>query len=133
MHFSKGTPPAPSCGEASPYTAFLRPRIGLTVDQSEAARRLKRQNPDLSAADIAGQLGAGATEADVRLALATLRTKNPRRSRVTLNATVEAGDFVERENRNSEPRWQTVDRLFGELATLRAVVAGLSTEKLRRG
>ena len=118
----RSTPPAPDCGAASPYTAALRPRIGLSPEACEAARRLKKQNPDLSPDAIAAQLGA--MEVDVRLALATISTCNPRRTRGTINATLEAGEFVEREGRNGEPRWATLDRLLAELAQLRAIVAG---------
>lgn len=124
----RGTPPAPSCGAPSPYTAALRPAIGLGPERCEAARRIKRRNPDATPAAIAAQLGEGATEEDVALALATLRTRNPRLSRCIVNATVEAGEFVQREGRNGEPRWMTLDRLLRELATLRAVVAGWSAE-----
>ena len=124
----RGTPPAPSCGMASPYTAALRPAIGLSPERCEAARRIRRRNPDATPAAIAAQLGEGATEADVALALATLRTRNPRRSRTTVNATLEAGEFVQREGRNGEARWATLDRLLGELAQLRAIVAGWSAE-----
>ena len=63
----------------------------------------------------------------MRLALATLRSRNPRRTRSTVNATLEAGAFVEREGQTGEPRWQTLDRLLCELAQLRAVVAGYGT------
>ena len=128
----QSTPPATDCGAASPYTTVLRPAIGLSPELCEAARRIRRRNPDAAPADIAAQLGEGATAADVRQALATLRTANPRRSRTTINGTVEAGLFVQREGRNDEPRWQTLDRLLGELAQLRAIVAGWSAEAGRR-
>ena len=118
----RSTPPAPDCGAASPYTSLLRPRIGLSPERCELARRAKRENPDATPAEIAAQLGGA--EADVVLALATLRSRNPRRTRATVNATLEAGAFVEREGLNGEPRWQTLDRLLGELAQLRAIVAG---------
>ncbi len=96
-----------------------------------AAHRIRRRNPDATPAEIAAQLGEGATEVDVALALATLRTRNPRRSRCTVNATLEAGEFAARKGRNGEPRWATMDRLLGELATLRTVVAGWSAEAAR--
>jgi hypothetical protein len=51
-------------------------------------------------AAIAAQVGEDATEGGVALALATLRTRNPHQSRYTLDATLEAGEFVEREARN---------------------------------
>jgi hypothetical protein len=38
------------------------------------------------------------------------------------------GAPVEREGRNGEARWVTLDRLLGELAMLRGVVAGWSAE-----
>ncbi len=81
---------------------------------------------DLSPDAIAAQLGA--TEADGRLALATIRTRNPRRSRGTINATLEAGEFVEREGRNGEPQWATLDRRLDELARLRAIATGHALE-----
>ncbi|MDO9713757.1 hypothetical protein [Paracraurococcus lichenis] len=122
----RGTPPDPDCGAASPHTEWLRPRLGITPEQAEAARKIKKRTPDMTAGEIAALLGDGATEADVKLALATIRTRNPRRSRATLNATLQAGALVEHEARPGEPRWATVDRLLGELMQLRAVVAGLS-------
>ena len=124
-----GTRPAPNCGAPSPATAWLRPRIRLSAEQAEVARRLKRRNPDLTPAGIAELLGEGATEADVRLALATLRMSNPHRSRATVNATIEAAALIAAEGRPGEPRWAVVDRLLGELAQLRAVVAGLSASR----
>jgi hypothetical protein len=119
----RGTPPDPACGAPSPHTAWLRPRLNMTAEQAEAARRLKRRNADLSPAQIATQLGDGATEADVRLALATLRMPNPRRTRGTLNATLEAVELIAAESRPGEPRWATLDRLLGELVQRRAVAA----------
>jgi hypothetical protein len=129
---------APERAAVSGQAAGLRvkaPEAGGRDSNCEAARRIKRRNPDATPAAIAAQLGEGATEADVALALATLRTRNPRRSRTTVNATLEAGQFVEREGRNGEPRWMTLDRLLGELAQLRAIVAGWSVEigQARRG
>ena len=100
----------------------LRPRIGLSPERCDLARRAKRVNPDATPAEIAAQLGAA--EADVVLALATLRSRNPRRTRGTINGTLEAEDLIRREGRNDEPVWQTLDRLLGELAQLRAIVAG---------
>jgi hypothetical protein len=122
----RSTPPAPSCGATSPYTEALRPRVGLSPETCEAVRRIKRRCPDATPAAIAARLDA--TEADVLLALATLRTRNPRRSRCTINATLEAGEFVRGEARNGEPVWRVLDRLLGELAQLRAIVAGWSAE-----
>ena len=127
----RSTPPAPGCGATSPYTAALRPRIGLSPEACEAARRAKRENPDATPAEIAAQLGAA--EADVVLALATLRSRNPRRTRGTINGTLEAEDFIRREGRNDEPVWQTLDRLLGELAQLRAIVAGYGAGTKARG
>ncbi len=77
----RGTPPAPSCGMASPYTAALRPPIGLSPERCEAARRIRRRNPDATPAAIAAQLGEGATEADVALALHRQRDLGGRRVR----------------------------------------------------
>lgn len=128
----RSTPPAPNCGAPSPFTEALRPPIGLTPDQCHAARRIRRRDPHAAPATIAAQLGEGTTETAVLLALSTLRCPNPRRSRTTINATIEAGAFVEQEGANGEARWQTLDRLFAELAQLRAIVAGWSAEAGRR-
>jgi hypothetical protein len=81
MEFHGGTPPAPVAGGIGRHTTSLRPAISLDRDQCKEARRLKRQDPELTAADIAARLGGGATEDAVMLALATLRTKNLRPTR----------------------------------------------------
>jgi hypothetical protein len=52
----KGTAPATDCGAASPYTALLRPAIGLSPELCEAARRIRRRELDTTPADIAAQL-----------------------------------------------------------------------------
>lgn len=98
-----------------------------------AARHLRRRLPAATPVTIAAWFEEGATEAAVVLALSTLRTRNSRPTRTTVNATLEAGAFVEREGRNGEPRRQTLNRLLGELAQLRAVVAGWSAEVKRAG
>jgi hypothetical protein len=123
--FHGGTPPAPNAGGIGQHTATLRPAIGLDRDQCLEARRLKRQDPALSAADIANRLGAGATETAVLLALATLRTKNLRPTRRSANVTLEAMDFLRGEQCEGERIWQVGDRLIAELIRLRAIVAAL--------
>jgi hypothetical protein len=60
----------------------------------------------------------------VLLALATLRTKNLRRTRTTANLILESVEFLRREQREGERIWQAADRLIAELAQLRTVVAG---------
>ena len=97
------------------------------------ARHLKRRNPDRTPAEIAGMLGEDVTGEAVSAALATLRTRNPRRSRSSINATVEAAGLVEGEGLPGEARWQTMDRLLAELLRLRAVVAGIRAERQRVG
>ena len=42
MPFAGGQPPGPHAGDMSPLTEALRPPIGLTADQCEAARKLRR-------------------------------------------------------------------------------------------
>ena len=115
--FIKGTPPAPDAGNISPVTEMLRPPIDLTPDQCTTARRLRRGGHDIS--DIASRLAA--TEQQILQALATMRTRHVRVSRRALNVTVEAHRFVKDEALNAEPCWETVDRLFGELAIRRAL------------
>lgn len=110
-----GTPPGPAAGDISPMTVALRPSIGLTSDQCETVRRLRRAGVDL--ASIAGSLGVPA-EAVERAALA-MRTPNPRPQRRTINATLEAAELVERESQPGEPRWRALDRLLSELLALR--------------
>jgi hypothetical protein len=63
---------------------------------------------------------------DVLLALATLRCRNPRRTRATVNLTLEGAAFVKAERREGERIWEVGDRLFGELRRLRAAVADAS-------
>lgn len=127
MAYVKGTPPGPNAGDISPLTVALRPANRLTEEQCAHARQLRRDNPSLTDFDIAQLIGGGASEEDVRLALATIRTPNPNPTRATLNVTIEAAEFVAREAQHGEARWETVDRLFGELAQLRAVFAGFSS------
>jgi hypothetical protein len=121
FHFPS-TPPAPNVGDISPLTVALRPASGLTEEQEEFAREMKRRDPSLSATTIAAQVGG--SEEGVLLALRNLRTRNPRRSRATINGTLEAAAFLANEALNGEPRWQTLDRVLGELAYWRAL-AGL--------
>jgi hypothetical protein len=126
MEFYGGTAPAPDAGGIGQHTARLRPAIGLDKDRCTEARRLKRADPALSAADIAGRLGEGATEGAVLLALATLRTKNMRPTRATINASIEAAEFLKAERRQGERIWEVEDRLLAELIRLRGLVAGAS-------
>jgi transposase-like protein len=116
MPFSGGQPPGPNAGEISALTGALRPSIGLTPEQCVAARQLRRRGEDVS--EISRRLGA--TETQVREALATLRTRNRAATRRTLNVTVAAQEFVASEAVNGEAHWATVDRLLVELAFLRA-------------
>jgi hypothetical protein len=90
---------------------------------------MRRQDPDLTLSDIAGQLGGDATPEDVAAALATLRCRNPRPSRASLNATLTAASFVQAEAHPDEPTWQVLDRLLGELERLRRVISGLTPER----
>jgi hypothetical protein len=126
MEFYGGTAPALDAGDIGQHTTRLRPAICLSKDECSEARRQKRADPSLSAADIAGRLGEGATEGAVLLALATLRTRNMRPTRATINASIEAGEFLKRERRQGERIWEVQDRLLGELVTLRGLVAGAS-------
>lgn len=122
----RGTPPQPRASNLSAVTASLRPRIGMDHNRCEMARRMKRADARLTAAEIAGRVGGGATEQDILLALATLRSRNPNPSRVAINATVEAGQFLKEQRREGERLWETTDRIFGELRRLRALVGSAS-------
>jgi hypothetical protein len=126
MNDFRGTAPESRAGDGSPNTAALRPRIGMEPARCEAARKLKRDRPDMTPAQIAARLGGGATEVDVMLALATLRCRNPGRSRATVNLTLEGAAFVKAERQEGERIWETGDRLLGELRRLRAAVAAAS-------
>lgn len=119
MSFIRSMPPAPNCGVVSPLTEALRPPIDLSIDMATSARRLKRQDHTLTAAEIAVRLG-GASEEAVRQALATMRTRVSRPTRRTLNIGVLEHQFVGAHRLNSEPIWRTVNRLLNELITLRA-------------
>lgn len=117
MPFAGGHPPGSHAGEISPLTEALRPPIGLTRKECEAARRLRRAGREIP--EIAAKLAAPAV--DVRQALATIRTRKRAVTRRTLNVTVEASEFVAGEAMGSEPCWETVDRLLVELAFRRAM------------
>jgi hypothetical protein len=122
----RGTPPEGRAGDASPNTAALRPRIGMDHNRCEIARRMKREDPDLTPGQIAARLGGDASELSVALALATLRCRNPGRTRATVNLTLEGAAFVKAERHEGERIWEVGDRLFGELRRLRAAVADAS-------
>ena len=115
--FAGGQPPGPHAGDISPRTAALRPPIGLTAKECDAARRLRRAGRDIP--EIAVRLAAPAEE--VRQALATIRTRKSAATRRTLNVTVAAHDFVAGETAGHESRWETMDRLLVELAFRRAM------------
>ncbi len=121
MSFTKGLPPGPHAGDTSPLTKVLRPAVGLTEDECQSARRLRRRGYEID--DIAARLGA--REAQVTQAFATMRTKKPEASRRSLNVTLAAHRFVADEAEPGEPCWETVDRLFGELAIRRAFTTAL--------
>ena len=53
-------------------------------------------------------------------ALAPMRMRKLNPSRATLNATLAARDFAVANRFGDEPMWKIVDRLFFELAALRA-------------
>jgi hypothetical protein len=57
-----------------------------------------------------------------------MRTKLPEPSRRSLNVTLVAHEFVASEARPDEPCWETVDRLFVELAFRRAFAAATRTQ-----
>ena len=107
----QGTPPGLHAGDTSRRTVALRPDVGLTDEQVDRARALRKQGNDPEA--IAFTLGAP-LEA-VERALLAMRTPKPDRTRRTLNVTREAGALVHRERQEDEPVWQTVDRLLAEL------------------
>jgi len=118
MAFVGGPPPGPHSGEMSPLTKSLRPPLGLPPGVADKARQLRRRGRHvLEIADV-----LGATEEEVRHALATLRTTNPAPTRKTLNVTVAAHEFALNERERGEACWETVDRLLGELAIRRAMM-----------
>jgi len=117
--FTGGTPPGPHAGDMSPLTRILRPPLGLSVEQCQEARRLRRAGHEI--ADIAAAVGA--SEDNVRQALAAMRTKKRGATRRTLNVTLAAHEFVSGEAVAGESYWQTVDRLLVEL-TVRRALAG---------
>ena len=121
MAFAGGQPPGPHAGDMSPHTEALRPPIGLTSKECEAARRLRRAGREIP--EIAAKLAA--PDGEVRQALATIRTRKRATTRRTLNVTVAAHEFVASEAAGHEPCWETVDRLLVELAFRRAM-AGVS-------
>ncbi len=116
MTFTGGTLPGPHAGDMSPLTAALRPKIRLEPAQRAQARRLRKKGWEI--VRIAARLGAPVEE--VELALTTIRTLNPSPTRKSLNGTVEAHAFVLGEAEHGEAIWQTIDRLFAELAFRRA-------------
>lgn len=111
IHFQGGFPPGPHAGDISPLTEALRAPVPLSREHCVTARRMRREGETLEA--IAAVLNC--SEDDLKLALATLRTRNRTRSRATLNVTLAARDFVAGEALDGEVLWETVDRLLGEL------------------
>ena len=116
MEFIKGEPPGPRAGEISELTRDLRPPLALSDEECRIARKLRRARLEISA--IADRLNT--SELCVQQALATMRTRRKLPSRRTLNVTVAAHEFVKGEADSHEAYWETVDRLFGELALRRA-------------
>ena len=111
----QGTPPGFHAGDMSRRTVALRPGLGLTDLQVENIRRLRRKRQD--APEIAAALEIDLDK--VERALLAMRTPKPDRRRRSLNCTLEAAAFVDRERRPGEAVWKTVDRLVGELIELR--------------
>ena len=111
----EGTPTwPPHAGDTSPLTKVLRPAVGLTEDECQSARKLRRRGYEIRD-DIAARLGA--SEAQVTQAFATSDAhQKPEASRRSLNVTLAAHRFVADEAEPGEPCWETIDRLFGELA-----------------
>jgi hypothetical protein len=101
-------------------------RIRLPPEQCQIARKLRRAGWEVS--EIASHLPA--SEDEVRLALATLRTKTPIATRRTLNVTLAAHEFVQSEAIEGEACWETVDRLLGELALRRAFATPTATNHI---
>lgn len=124
MSFTKGKPPGPYAGDISPRTRELRPPLGLSPEQCHTARQMRRTRHEIP--QIAASLDV--PEEAVRLALATLRTPKLAASRRSLNVTLAAHEFVRGEAESHEACWETVDRLFAELAFRRAF-AGVSVSR----
>lgn len=122
-----GTPPGPAAGDTSPTTIALRPSIGLTKDRLAAVRRRVRARQSFST--IASTLGMPVDLVE-RAALA-MRTRRPSPTRGTLNVTREALAFVVSETSPRQAQWQTVDRLMGELMSLRDEVGRLRARDAR--
>jgi hypothetical protein len=112
-----------AASELSPDTLLLRPR-GLDPDRAALARALKQEDPQGPLQKIARQLGPDVTEEDARLALATLRCRNPRPTRATVAAPFAAVAFLEAEAKPGELRWRRLGRLLDELRERRALSAG---------
>ncbi|MBW6397489.1 hypothetical protein KPL78_06505 [Roseomonas sp. HJA6] len=94
----------------------MRPGIPFSLKKAERVRQMRRQHPDLALADLAALVGEDPEH--VRLALATLRTWNPKAPRRLLNVTDAAREFVRRHALPGEPVWATVDRLFASIASI---------------
>lgn len=124
MPFAGGRPPGPHAGDMSPLTEALRPNIRLTPEQCQVARKLRRRGKDIF--EIAARLAV--PEAEVRQALATMRTRKQLATRRSLNVTLAAHDFVAGEAESGEARWETMDRLLIEL-TVRRAMAGAAISK----
>lgn len=117
-HF-KSTPPSRDAGEISPTTKALRPSLGVDAKTCSRVRQYRRGRK-LSDAVIATRVGVPVQT--VREILAAMRTKNVKRSRATINATLAAGQFFNSEARPGEALWQTVDRVIDELIDRRSGV-----------
>jgi hypothetical protein len=95
----------------------------VSTGYSVYRHRVRSAFPRVS--EIASHLSA--SEDQVCLALATLRTKTPIATGRTLNVTLAAHEFVQSEAVEGEAYWETVDRLLGELALRRAFATPMAT------
>jgi len=109
-----GTPPSPHAGDINPATKMIRPHHGVTDEQRKLARRMLVHD-EMTFPAIAAALGL--LEWQVREALSTVRLPTKGRSRVTLNVSVEADDFIRRQSLPGEPRWKTLNRLISSIPT----------------
>jgi hypothetical protein len=99
----------PDAGEMSPITRALRAPPPLDVEQRMHAKRLRKLG--LEFWEIAQELSVA--EADVELALATIRTKRHNPPRISLNVSQAAAENVKRQQFVGEPLWRTVNRMLG--------------------
>lgn len=109
-----GTPPSPRAGDINPVTKLIRPHHGVTDEQRQTARYMLVSR-GMTFEEIAAALDL--FEWQIREALSTVRLPKKSRSRASLNVSLEAAEFVQRQRLPGEAVWETMNRLISSIPT----------------